>query len=255
MIFISLAQAARRLGIDGKTLQRWLADAQLSVQPHPTDGRQKGLSLEQLHTLATLHRRQLAPLSPASSLSADTALPPSPTLLAVSEHLAALETQLAVLRAEVADLTCFLQQRLVAPVPLTPPPPPKQPPTRPASPPRRSAGSAVAPKAPHKPTHVIPRVEYAGEGRYVVICPKKGRLPLEPDTPEWFDWVRLQSSFRFVGQRGTFSAHHEWRTPRGAWRAHRKIRNHTRIQRLAPNAELTIAVLEQAAEALQASLS
>ena len=40
-------------------------------------------------------------------------------------------------------------------------------------------------------------------GRYVVICPKKGLLPLEPDTPEWFAWVAKQDSFRFVGKVGS----------------------------------------------------
>ena len=88
----------------------------------------------------------------------------------------------------------------------------------------------------------------------MVICPKHGLLPFEPETPEWFAWVAEQSSFRFVGQGGTFSAHHEWRVPRGAWRAHRHIRNHVYIQRLAPTQELTMVVLEQAAQALQAHL-
>src|SRR5207247_327917 len=43
--------------------------------------------------------------------------------------------------------------------------------------------------------------------------------------------------------------------PKGAWRAHRQIRNHSYTLRLAPNQELTMAVLEQAAEALQAHLT
>ena len=87
-----------------------------------------------------------------------------------------------------------------------------------------------------------------------MICPKKGLLPLEPDTPEWFAWVAKQDAFRFVGKMGCFTAHHEWRVPKGAWRAHRHIRNHSYTLRLAPNHELTIAVLEQAAETLQAHL-
>ena len=246
MTFISLAQAARRLGIDGKTLQRWLAQAQLAVSPHPTDGRQKGLSGEQLHTLATLHQRQLAPLSPPSSTSGDI---PSSALLALSEQLTALEAQLAALQQQLADLIGLV-------IPPTTPPASTSAPTATRTSARRSRSAPTGvPTAPRKPVHVIPRVEYAGDGRYVVICPKQGRLPLEPDTPEWFDWVRIQSSFRFVGKCGHFSAHHEWRTPRGAWRAHRKIRNHTRIQRLAPSQDLTIAVLEQAAAAFQAQLS
>lgn len=248
MTFVSLAQAARRLGIDGKTLHRWLADAPLTVQPHPTDGRQKGVSLEQLHALATRHQRQLAPLAPASATGVES---DAPALLALSEHLTALEAQLSALQQQIAELTRLL-------LPPTPPASlasPLAPEATPSSARRSRSAPTGAPKAPRKPVHVIPRVEYAGEGRYVVICPNKGRLPLEPDSPEWFDWVRIQSSFRFVGKDGHFSAHHEWRTPRGAWRAHRKIRNHTRIQRLAPSQQLTIAVLEQAAAALQAQLN
>ncbi len=89
----------------------------------------------------------------------------------------------------------------------------------------------------------------------MVICPKRGVLSFEPDTKEWFAWVAEQDSFRFVGQGGYFTAHHEWRVPKGAWRAHRQIRNHNYTLRLAPNHELTIAVLEQAAQALQAHLT
>jgi hypothetical protein len=88
----------------------------------------------------------------------------------------------------------------------------------------------------------------------VVICPKHGILPFAPDTPQWFAWLEEQSAFRFVGKAGHFSAHHEWRVPKGAWRAHRKIRTHTSVLRLAPTQELTIAVLEQVAAALEAHL-
>ncbi len=89
----------------------------------------------------------------------------------------------------------------------------------------------------------------------MVICPKKGQLPLVPDTPEWVALVREQDSFRFVGQAGHFTAHHWWRVPEGAWRVHRHIRNHRYHLRLAPNHHLTIAVSEQAAQALQAHLA
>jgi len=37
-----LAQAARRLGIEVKTLHRWLADAQLPLHSHPTMAAKKG---------------------------------------------------------------------------------------------------------------------------------------------------------------------------------------------------------------------
>jgi hypothetical protein len=80
-------------------------------------------------------------------------------------------------------------------------------------------------------------------------------LPFEPETAEWFAWLGKQDSLRFVGKGGHFTAHHEWRVPNGAWWAHRKIRNHLYIVRLAPNQELTLAVLERAAAALQAHLN
>ena len=124
-----------------------------------------------------------------------------------------------------------------------------------AKPTRAARSSRPAAKTPRKPVPVIPRVEYGDEGRYVVICPKHGLLPFEPETPAWFAWLAEQSSFRFVGKGGSFSAHHEWRVPKGARRAHRQIRNHSYTLRLAPNQELTMAVLEQAAEALQAHLT
>src|SRR5207245_1559106 len=142
---------------------------------------------------------------------------------------------------QVAALTHLLQQHEQRP-PLS---------ATPAKPPRRARRP---PKPPRKSVHVIARVEYGEQGRYVVICPTQGVLPFEPETPEWFAWLGTQSSFRFVGQGSSFSAHHEWRVPKGAWRAHRHIRNQGYHLRLAPTQELTIAVLEQAAEALQAHL-
>src|SRR5258708_29656186 len=59
-LFRSVAQATRSLGIDAKTLHRWLADAQLPLQCHPHDGRKKGMSEEHLQVLARLHQRRLA---------------------------------------------------------------------------------------------------------------------------------------------------------------------------------------------------
>ncbi len=82
----------------------------------------------------------------------------------------------------------------------------------------------------------------------MVICPQHGLLPLEPDTPDWFAWLATQSSFRFVGKAGHFTAHREAdRLPNAVWRAHRKMRNHTYNQRLAHTPGLTSSVLEQAA--------
>jgi transposase-like protein len=260
MTFVSVAEACRRLGIDAKTLRRWLANAQLPLQGHPRDGRKKGVSSDHLQQLACLHHRHLTPLAqepPAphpddlSQLSA--------TLLALPEQLSALQAQISALEQHVADLTHLMRQHEPEPAialgstkpSSTAKLPPK--PTRSAL--RSRPAASPTAKTPPKPTHVIPRVEYGDDGGYVVICPKHGLLPFEPETPEWFAWVAEQDSFRFVGQAGHFTAHHEWRVPKGAWRAYRQIRNHVYIHRLAPNQELTLAVLEQAAATLQAHLS
>jgi hypothetical protein len=248
-----LSEATTRLGIDAKTLRRWLAEAQLPLHSHPHDGQKYGLSDEQLQGLARLHQRSLAPLpqqSPVAKVGEGRALPAS--LLELPEQLSALQAQLAALQQQMAALTLLLQQ-------------PTYPPVSPARPSRtRGRSSTPAPlaprshpsaKTPRKPRPFIPRVEYGQGGRYVVTCPRQGVLPFEPDTPEWFVWVAEQDSFRFVGSAGHFAAVHEWRVPKGAWRAHRHIRNHVYVLRLAPNHELTIAVLEQVAQALQAHLS
>ena len=256
MPFVSLAQAARRLGIDVKTLHRWLAQAQLPLHSHPHDGRKKGVSSEHLQALARLHQRSLAPLpqqSPAPEASQEPPLPAA--LLALPETLCALQAPIAALQQQVADLTRLITQHGPGPaIPLAPTKPPRTA-KRPAKPTPPAPRSRRAAKPPSKSAHVIPRVEYGPEGRYVVICPKQGLLPLEPDTPEWFAWLAAQSSFRFVGKLGHFTAHHEWRVPRGAWRAHRHIRNHGYTLRLAPTHDLTMAVLEHTAEALQAHLT
>lgn len=251
MICMSMAEACRRLGIDAKTLRRWLADAQLPLQSHPGDGRTKGLSSEHLHILARLHQRSLTPLPQEPPLPA--------ALLALPETLDALQAQIAALQQQVAALTHLLPQQACQSV--SPPSPTQQtkttrrPPKPTSSAPRSRPIPSPAAKLPRKPAYVLPRVEYGPDGRYVVICPKQGLLAWEPDSPAWFAWVAKQSSFRFVGKGGHFTAHHEWRVPRGAWRAHRHIRNHGYSLRLAPSQELTIAVLEQAAEALQAHLT
>jgi transposase-like protein len=259
MTFVSLAQAARRLGIDAKTLRRWLAEAQLPLHSHPHDGRKKGVSAEHLQALARQHQRRLTGLPEE---------PPAPTpreapelsdvLLALPERLDTVQTQLSALAQQVAALTHLLQQHASQPVgpPATKPSRRSTRPPTPASAAARSHPAAsAAPTTPRQPVHVIPRVEYGPEGHYVVTCPKHGVLPFEPDTPAWFAWVAQQDSFRFVGQGGHFTAHHEWRVPKGAWRAHWHIRNHVHSLRLAPAPDLTIAVLEQAAVALQTHLT
>ena len=250
MTLVPLAQAALRLGIDAKTLRRWLADAQFPLQSDPQDARKKGVRVEHLHLLAHQHQRSLTSASADPRAHEETSPVPLPAaVLALPETLSALQAQVTALQQQVATLTQLLRQP-----PATPLAAPKKTRQRSANVTPPTSKTRPVAKALRKPVHVIPRVEYRGDGGYVVICPKKGRLPICPDSPEWFAWVKEQDSFRFVGKMGHFSAHHEWRVPKGAWRAYRHIRNHNYIQRLAPNHELTIAVLEQAAQALQAHL-
>jgi hypothetical protein len=256
MTFVSVAQATSRLGIDAKTLHRWLAEAQLPLHCHPHDGRKKGMSAEHLQLLARRHQRSLTSLPEVPPAPVTSEVPPLPAeLLALPEQLSCLQAQISALQQQIADLGRLLPQQVPPKAGAAGPTPPRKTRTRspePAPPAPRSRPVATTPR---KPVHVIPRVEYGEGGHYVVICPKRGVLPFEPDTKEWFAWVAEQESFRFLGKMGHFSAHHEWRIPKGAWRAYRKIRNRNSILRLAPNHELTIAVLEQVAEALQARLT
>ena len=252
MTFVSVTQACRRLDIDAKTLHRWLSEAELPLHCSTHDGRKKGVSEEHLRMLARLHHRHLAGSQQAEAAQLLGPIPTLPAeLLALPEQLVAMQAELITLQQQVAALTRLL---------IEPKPQPDRelPSRRPTSKAKQKAhparSGAVKPQAPAKPVHVIARVEYGEDGHYVVICPKRGVLPFEPETAEWFAWVAQQDSFRFVGKLGHFSAHHEWRVPKGAWRAHRKIRNRNYVLRLAPNQELTLAVLERTAAELQAHL-
>ncbi len=260
MTLIALADCCRQLSIDAKTLRRWLAQAQFTPQPHPGDARSSGITADHLRLLARAHHRSLpalpeelpalAPTGPAPEL-----FPLPPELLALLQTLSAVPGQIAAVQQQLAALTQRLapppllasqasqdkarvRSRLSAPAPTR---------SRPAK--------AATTQRPRPPAHVLPLVEYAAPGHYVVLCPKHGLLSLQPDTPEWFAWLATRSSFRFVGQLGRLTAHREVeRLPRAAWRAHRQIRNHTYNLHLAPTDGLTIAVLEQAAATLQAHL-
>ncbi len=264
MTLIALTECCRLLSIDGKTLRRWLAQAQLPVEAHPSDARCKGLSSEHLLVLASAHHRRLTDLPAPWPVLAPTASPPacselSAELLSALQALNALPAQIAALHQQLAELTTLVQQQQPRASAATPPAQPRAArlaaptPTR-ASAKARPAASSRA-KAPGPSAQVLPLIEYGVQGRYVVICPARGLLALEPDTPAWFAWLETLSSFRFVGHLGRFTAHRELeRLPRPAWRAHRSIRSHTYNLRLGSTTSLTIATLEQAAATLHAHL-
>src|SRR6058998_3386114 len=99
MTFVSVAQATRSLGIDAKTLHRWLADAQLPLPCHPHDGRKKGLSEEHLQALARLHQRRLASSEEEGRAQLPCQIPALPAdLLWLPEQLAAMQAQLVTLQ-------------------------------------------------------------------------------------------------------------------------------------------------------------
>jgi hypothetical protein len=246
MTIFSFADGCRHLAIDPKTLRRWLAQAPLSLQPHPHDAPRTGLTQEQLCWLAQAHHRSLPalpqePPQPAPSVE-PLALPDD--LLEVLVALRALPAQLAALQEHLADLTQQFS-RLAEPASTTH---------------SRAGVTSKATNSRSQPqrssqAQVLAVVEYAGEGRYVVISPRGGLLPFEPDTASWFAWLSTCSSFRFVGKRGRLTAHREpHNVSRAVWRAHRTIRNHTYNLHLGKTEDLTIATLEQAADTLHAHL-
>lgn len=260
MTILSLTDCCRLLAIDAKTLRRWLTQAQLTLQPHPTDARLKGVTGDQLRMLAAAHHRslpalpeELPPLAPTGHPEAPPPLPRE--LIDLLQTLSALPAQIAALRQQLAGLTQVLH-----PPPLTASHAHDGPPgagslTSAQAAARSRPAAASMTKRLRPPAHVLPLVEYAAHEHYVVICPKHGLLSLQPDTREWFAWLATLSSFRFVGKQGHLTAHREvQRLPRAAWRAHRKIRNHTYNLHLAQTEGLTIAVLEQAAAALHSHL-
>src|SRR5579872_4390794 len=104
MTVVPVAQAAHRLGIDTKTLRRWLTEAQLALHNHPGDGRKKGVSSEHLHLLAHLHQRSLASFPAEPSAPVPNEVPAlSALVVALPEQLAALQTQIAALQQQVTD--------------------------------------------------------------------------------------------------------------------------------------------------------
>jgi len=258
MTCVSLADSCRQLAIDPKTLRRWLAQAPFTLQSHAHDARRTGLTEEQLRWLAQAHHRSLAalpqeplvpaPLTPAEALN----LPADLRELLVA--LRSLPAQLAALQAQLADLSHSLSHRAepsatarsLAGVT-----------SKATNSRRRSRGRAERRSQPQRPSsaQVVALVEYAGEGHYVVISPRGGLLPFEPESPSWFAWLTTCSSFRFVGKMGRLTAHRELHNvSRAVWRAHRNIRNHTYNVHLGKTECLTIAALEQAAAALHAHL-
>ena len=165
MTLIALTDCCRLLAVDRKTLHRWLAQAELSLQTHPRDARSKGLSREHLLHLARAHHRSLAdlPAEPAAPPALLT-VPASPeleaSLLPLLHTLGALPQQIAALQQHLAQLTALLQS-LPWPTVTTVPPEPRSRPGKPRPATKGTAPQAPASSAPRPvpPVHVVPRVE------------------------------------------------------------------------------------------------
>jgi hypothetical protein len=269
MTTIPVTDCCAMLGIDPKTLRHWLHHAQMPLQAHPTDGRSKCLTTEQLQQLAALHARSLALPEPRvqSSPHPASATPACPADSVLLGKLVQLETQVASLQQHLTHLALdLLQERelrsgrrrqalealLQQPAAIASSSPLS---TR-AEGSKRQEEAAQAPGLP--PMHrrprarVLPLIAYAASGHYVVICPSAGELSLVPDSPEWFAWLASLSSFQFVGKLGRFSAHRVFHTgPTRYWQANRVIHQHRYKPYLGGTEHLTIDCLEQVAATLQ----
>ena len=117
MTLLPLIDCCELLTIDPKTLRHWLRQADLPLQPHPTDARVKCLTLLQVQSLAALHCRTLKP-HPAFPSGAGTApaacgepqplTSPAASEADLHQKLASLEAQVALLHHQLAHLTSVL---------------------------------------------------------------------------------------------------------------------------------------------------
>jgi hypothetical protein len=287
MTTFPLADCCAMLDIDPKTLRNWLKHAQMPLQVHPTDARIKCLTSEQVQQLAAVHAhpielpKALAPFSlgepsplTALEMPTDTRLalaqtPPTQTEMNLLGKLSLLETQVSTMQQHLAQLALELlqertlryEQRLQTLEALI------EPPQRHSAQPhtRQTTGEESQPadekhheQRPHPakkraPSRVIPLIEYAADGTYVVISPELGELSLTPDSPEWFDWLATLSSFRFVGKPGRLSTYRN--KGRSCWMAYRRIHGRRYEYALGSTDRLTINRLEQMAARLQAHLA
>jgi hypothetical protein len=290
MTLFPLMECCELLAIDPKTLHRWREQSLMSLSVHPTDGRRKCLTGEQVHQLAVLHGRLLPPdkvchlegllqtplprtLEKPLHLSSEvTQEKISPLVLLeendLSQKLSSLEALVIAQQHHLAFLTqALLLEREVRmdqhlssgevsahPMAdleisrsrhekLTPNVPTPQDGPRPLHPAELRARFLVLP----------PLIEYSASGTYVVISSQEGEIPLIPESPEWFEWFRTLSSFRFVGKEGCFGACRGYnRRPTRLWHAHRTIHQHQYGRYLGVSEHLTIAHLEAMAATLQA---
>ncbi len=190
MTSLSFIECCHLLTVDPKTLRQWLTQAQMSLHAHPTDGRLKCLTGEQVFVLANLHDRGLqtsvpAPFAGPTPSEADSQKPlPAAAEADLRARLAQMEAQMVTLQTQLTDLTLQLlrereqrtEQRLLTLE------------AELASGDHPSVSfSGAAPSVPCQPalpalvchptekrTRLIPLIEYGARGRYVLISPEEG---------------------------------------------------------------------------------
>jgi hypothetical protein len=263
MTSLSFIECCHLLAIDPKTLRQWLAQAQISLHPHPKDARIKCLDVLDVQMLAHLHGRVLQQEANASDALAQLdeaqsqVLPTTPPDTDLRTRLVQMEAQVATLQAQLTALALQLlqereqhtEQRLLKlEAQLSSTREPLLPPSA-RSVPLEQATPALDCHPMEKRSSVIPLIEYGARGQYVLICPHEGELHLTPDSPEWFAWLETLNSFRFVGQQGRLSTSRNRGRP--CWMAYRRIHGHCYTYGLGNTKRLTLAHLEQMAATLQ----
>jgi len=292
MTTLPVADGAQMLGIHPKTLHHWLKQAHVPLAAHPSDARIKCVTLEQIQQVASLHGRPLqSPATARPVLAAQGQAPPMPENEAehlqtahclptslpqeadLIQKLSCLEAKVATLQEHLAQLALALlearersvERRISALETVTAELVAK--PVFSASLPDAQVTGLGAEPAWASPepwplnpaeqrarSRMPPLIEYGAQGTYVIISSLEGELHLEPDSPEWFDWLASLSSFRFVGQQGRFTAYRDSKhgRPTRSWRAYRCIHQQNYKHSVGVTDQLTITRLEQVAAIFQA---
>ena len=263
---LSIIECCQLLAIDAKTLRQWLTQAQMSLHVHPTDARLRCLTDEQVHVLARLHSRVLQSLVSSADTSLKRKEVTSQKLAMTGAdadlcmRLMQLEAQVATLQTQLTDLTLQVLKQRHTHADAHLPRPPVQALAMDEQPLALSALSEPDPLTllamvchpTEKRNRLIPLIEYGARGRYVLICPTAGELHIVPDSVEWFTWLTSLSSFRFVGQAGSFSARRGYNhRPNRSWYAQRAIHQKNYSKYIGVSENITTERLEYIAEQFQ----
>jgi hypothetical protein len=262
MTLVPLTRCCRLLGVDAKTLRQWLKQSQLAVHSHPTDARIRGLKMEDVELLASLHERCITVDEPQHH----TGLVTSESDPALMDKLASLEVTVATLQQHVTQLVLELRQErthsLLALQAFA------SQSTQGACSPEISAPltDQTLPEASMVQAHslhpaelrarsrVPALIEYDADSSYVLISPQEGELHIRPDSPQWFDWLASLPSFRFRGTHGCFRAYRKGPNSCG-WSARRFSHQRQYYSYLGITSRLTIDRLEEVAAILSSRIA